>query len=94
MIELAVALVVSIGPTIAAVAAYRKAKSVDEAVNNRPKGEPRILDLVLEIFESTNDTNQRVTQINGHLQEHLRWHDLHDLQDKAQVLRAIEDHDG
>lgn len=84
--ELVVAFVVSIPPTIAALAAWRKARSVDDAVNHRKSGEPRILDLVI-------DTNERVTTINGHLQKHLTWHEDHNLQTREQIQEMIDDYD-
>lgn len=84
---------VAVPATIAALAAWRNARGANKAVNNRPSGEPKLLEVVLDIQRSAIDTNDRVTKINGHIQDHLIWHGEHDLQTREQVEGMIHTYD-
>lgn len=52
-----------------------KLKSIDNAVNHRKEGEPRLVEMVEDILIETRDMRIDIERLNTKVERHLGWHE-------------------
>lgn len=52
----------------------RKVDSIDESVNNRPKGDPALYEVVTGAATNIRRCKERLDSIDQQLSSHLDWH--------------------
>jgi hypothetical protein len=52
-----------------------KLKSIDDAVNHRKEGEPRLIEMVEDILSETRDMRVDLERLNTKVERHLGWHE-------------------
>ena len=80
-VELLIALVAATPPTIAATAAWRRSRKVEEvaeqvniAVNHRAPGQPTLVQTVDDIAKTLGLLHQALEDSRQDLQAHQAWH--------------------
>lgn len=80
-LELIIAFVAAIPPTVAATAAWRRSRGLEEpleqvntAVNHRKPGEPTLIQTVDSIAHTLTALNKAVNDVRADLETHRAWH--------------------